>query len=61
MEQTEQNLLRINDIIQEVKRQISSIERQARKEGMTTMFEDGIIKAAQGITTLEEVMRVTTE
>ncbi|MEI6863041.1 MAG: chromosome segregation protein SMC [Candidatus Omnitrophota bacterium] len=31
LEQTDQNLLRINDIIQEVKRQISSIERQARK------------------------------
>ncbi len=31
LEQTEQNLLRINDIIQEVKRQITSIERQARK------------------------------
>ncbi len=31
LEQTEQNLLRINDIIIEVKRQIGSIERQARK------------------------------
>jgi len=31
LEQTDQNLLRINDIIQEVKRQISSIERQAKK------------------------------
>jgi chromosome segregation protein len=31
LEQTEQNLLRISDIIQEVKRQIGSIERQARK------------------------------
>ncbi|MFA6141709.1 MAG: chromosome segregation protein SMC [Candidatus Omnitrophota bacterium] len=31
LEQTEQNILRINDIITEVKRQISSIERQARK------------------------------
>ncbi len=31
LEQTEQNILRINDIILEVKRQISSIERQARK------------------------------
>lgn len=31
LEQTEQNLLRINDIITEVKRQITSIERQAKK------------------------------
>ncbi|MEK7567220.1 MAG: GspE/PulE family protein [Patescibacteria group bacterium] len=37
------------------------IEKQARHEGMVTMFEDGIIKAAQGITSLEEVMRVTSE
>lgn len=31
LEQTDQNLLRVNDIIQEVKRQIGSIERQAKK------------------------------
>ena len=31
LEQTENNLLRINDIISEVKRQIASIERQAKK------------------------------
>ncbi|MBI2507071.1 MAG: type II/IV secretion system protein [Candidatus Niyogibacteria bacterium] len=37
------------------------IENQARREGMVTMFEDGIIKATQGITSLEEIMRVTSE
>ncbi len=31
LDDTEQNLIRINDIIQEVKRQINSIERQAKK------------------------------
>lgn len=31
----------------------------ARKEGITTMREDGYIKVAQGLTTLEEVYRVT--
>lgn len=37
------------------------IERQAKKDGMVTMFEDGIIKAVQGMTTIEEVLRVTKE
>lgn len=37
------------------------LEEQARKEGMLTMSEDGIFKAAQGITTIEEVLRVITE
>lgn len=31
----------------------------ARKSGMTTMREDGFVKVAQGLTTLEEVYRVT--
>jgi len=34
------------------------IEVQARKEGMMTMLEDGIFKAVQGLTTIEEVFRV---
>ena len=38
-----------------------AIEERARKEGMLTMSEDGIFKAAQGITTIEEVLRVITE
>ncbi len=37
----------------------SEVEDQARREGMLTMIEDGIFKAAQGITTLEEVFRVS--
>ncbi|MFA6095027.1 MAG: GspE/PulE family protein [Candidatus Paceibacterota bacterium] len=37
------------------------IEEQAKKEGMLTMIEDGIFKAAQGLTTIEEVLRVITE
>jgi len=40
---------------------VSEIEAEGIKEGMTTMTEDGFIKAAQGITTIEEVMRVTKE
>jgi type IV pilus assembly protein PilB len=37
------------------------IEEQAKKEGMITMVEDGFVKAAQGITTIEEVLRVIIE
>lgn len=37
------------------------IEQQARKEGMLTMMEDGIYKAAKGDTSLEEVLRAVSE
>lgn len=37
------------------------LEEQAKKEGMMTMLEDGVFKAVQGVTTLEEVLRVVTE
>lgn len=37
------------------------IEAQAKSEGMLTMLEDGIYKASQGITSLEEVLRAVTE
>ena len=37
------------------------IQAQAQKEGMLTMIEDGIFKAAQGLTSIEEVLRVINE
>ncbi len=33
----------------------------ARSEGMRTMYEDGLVKALDGTTTIEEVLRVTQE
>ena len=39
----------------------AEIENEGIKGGMTTMMEDGLIKAVQGVTTIEEVMRVTKE
>lgn len=37
------------------------IEQLARSEGMLTMYEDGLTKCLSGITTIEEVLRVTQE
>src|SRR3954467_4384001 len=36
-----------------------ALRRVARKQGMRTLFEDGMIKAIKGVTTLEEVLRIT--
>lgn len=35
------------------------IKQIARKEGMRTMREDGLVKAVEGLTTIEEVLRLT--
>jgi general secretion pathway protein E len=35
------------------------LKREAIASGMTTLYQDGIRKALQGITTIEEVLRVT--
>lgn len=35
------------------------LEREAILEGMTTMFNDGVFKIAHGLTTINEVVRVT--
>jgi general secretion pathway protein E len=40
---------------------MGEIEEAARSEGMRTMYEDGLMKALDGVTTLEEVLRVTQE
>jgi general secretion pathway protein E len=40
---------------------MGDIEQQARTEGMRTMYEDGLVKSLQGHTTIEEVLRVTSE
>ena len=38
-----------------------AIHKLAIAEGMETLYENGLVKVIQGITTLEEVMRVTSE
>ncbi len=38
-----------------------ALEDEARKDGFITMKEDGLMKALQGLTTLEEIQRVTSE
>ena len=39
----------------------AEIEKMSRSAGMLTMFEDGIFKAVQGLTSIEEVLRVANE
>jgi|AntAceMinimDraft_5_1070358.scaffolds.fasta_scaffold00069_13 type IV pilus assembly protein PilB len=57
-------ILTITPAIQELiiaGKSAEKIEEQAQKEGMMTMIEDGIFKAVQGRTTIEEVLRVISE
>jgi type II secretory ATPase GspE/PulE/Tfp pilus assembly ATPase PilB-like protein len=39
----------------------AELKKQAAKQSMLTIIEDGFIKAKNGITTIEEIMRVTKE
>ena len=39
----------------------TELQVEAQKEGMDTMYEDGLRKAVAGLTTIEEVLRVTTQ
>ncbi|MCK4525445.1 MAG: Flp pilus assembly complex ATPase component TadA, partial [Candidatus Andersenbacteria bacterium] len=57
-------VLRISEKIKELINNSApgeKIEEAARADGMTTMLEDGVIKFVQGLTTIEEVVRVTKE
>lgn len=57
-------VLVVNDEIRKAivdRKDAAEIRNIAIKNGMVTMLEDGIEKAKQGITTLDEVMRVTKE
>ena len=57
-------VLNVTDSIKDLIRQNATteqIEKQAKKDGMMTMLEDGIFKAVQGRTSIAEVFRVITE
>ena len=60
-------LYEVMDVSESIQRLIvnrstsSEIQKQAVAEGMITMRQDGYLKALQGITTLEEVNRVTAD
>ena len=43
------------------KAQENIITQEARKEGMNSLRENGLAKVLEGITTLEEVIRLTVE
>jgi type II secretory ATPase GspE/PulE/Tfp pilus assembly ATPase PilB-like protein len=57
-------VLEVNDEIRELivsHADASQIKQQAIKNGMKTMIEDGLLKARDGITTIEEVLRIVYE
>ena len=60
-------LYEVMDITEEIRELIvkratsAEIQRKAVEQGMITMRQDGYLKALQGITTLEEVNRVTSD
>jgi len=50
----------IGNMIME-RKSAQEIQDQAEKQGMLLMWEDGFVKAAQGITTIDEIVRVSKE
>ena len=54
----------INDALREAvlkKAPVTSLKELALESGMRTLRQDGIDKVKQGLTTIEEVLRVTQE
>jgi len=60
-------LYEVMDVNEEIQKLIVShatsaeIQRKAQEQGMVTMRQDGYLKVLQGITSIEEVNRVTTD
>jgi len=57
-------VLAVNDEIKSLiikKSATNRISKLAKENGMRTMVEDGFIKAAKGLTSIEEILRVITE
>ena len=57
-------VLEINDEIKKMISQKASseeLEKKARENGMLAMIEDGFMKVILGITSVEEILRVTKE
>ena len=60
-------LYEVMEVSEEIQRLIvsratsSEIQRKAQEQGMVTMRQDGYLKVLQGITTIEEVNRVTSD
>lgn len=60
-------IFEVLEVDDEMKKMIShkapeeEMEKYCQSEGMLNMVEDGFIKAASGLTSVEEILRVTTE
>ena len=60
-------IFEILEVTEDIKKMISQkadateIEKKAKENGMLTMLEDGFAKAIMGITSIEEILRVTKE
>lgn len=57
-------VFRITDVVREMivaGDDSNKMRKQAIKDGMITLFEDGLQKAGFGVTTIEEIMRVANE